>query len=657
MNRTFKLALAAVLGIGLVMPAMAQDQFPDVPLGHWAYEALEVLRAEGILVGYPDGNYRGQRPLTRYELAVALYAAYSKLQGSVDGLDDRITEIEDWIEGNSGTGGASKAELAELKAALDALKKQVDGMAAWGPSIDRLQKMAAEFEKDLAALGVDVEALKSGLNSLEERVAALEARKLPVDISGDVNLLALAGHSSDGQYGLLRRGTLVGNGPDTDGAGVRPSGMTRDLTVLHEAALKLKGTNEEGPQWAATFIVGNLFPSLGSYSETFNTGFLGGFGGGDKTASTDIFIDQLEVNFNSAVLGQGFSAKVGRVGLQVGDYLLKRPNPNFEIYQNDRYADGNYRVDGGLLSFGFGAATLNVFGGKTSGLETVNGNELNPMTVSAGAPFAQIDQMLGVSLAFPIAKVGDINLAYMFQDMNTEVGAGNNAVNRLNVFGGELNLGFGALGVSGKFSQANASYNTSNVNDEDNTAWDLSATYNGGKFALGAGYREIEPNFAAFGDWGRIGTLWNPTNVKGFNANVAFMPNDALTLKLRGEFLQPQDEDFNIAMGTPLLDEVSTYGVDVHYNLSDAWKLMLGYEHVDWKWDVNGVDDSKQSWFTVGFDYKLSPAANLMFTYIFNDTDSDDVALPVGVNAFTRGNIAPGSYKGGLLASQLSIKF
>ena len=74
MKRSTKLALSLVLAIGTIVPAMAQDNFPDVPANHWAYEALAKMKAEGLLVGYPDGLYRGPRPATRYELAVAMHA-------------------------------------------------------------------------------------------------------------------------------------------------------------------------------------------------------------------------------------------------------------------------------------------------------------------------------------------------------------------------------------------------------------------------------------------------------------------------------------------------------------------------------------------------------------------------------------------------------
>lgn len=67
----------------LVDHAMGKDEaitdvvFPDVPENHWAYNMVQDLAYKGIVVGYPDGNFSGDRTLTRYEFAVALDRAIS----------------------------------------------------------------------------------------------------------------------------------------------------------------------------------------------------------------------------------------------------------------------------------------------------------------------------------------------------------------------------------------------------------------------------------------------------------------------------------------------------------------------------------------------------------------------------------------------------
>ena len=57
--------------------AITDVVFPDVPENHWAYAMVQDLAYKGIVVGYPDGNFSGDRTLTRYEFAVALDRAIS----------------------------------------------------------------------------------------------------------------------------------------------------------------------------------------------------------------------------------------------------------------------------------------------------------------------------------------------------------------------------------------------------------------------------------------------------------------------------------------------------------------------------------------------------------------------------------------------------
>ena len=85
----FSLALCAAFGLSSLNPALAlahnnnqNDQgeppesstlYPDVPEDHWAREALDTLAQKyGLVMGYPDGSYQGNRALTRFEMAALL---------------------------------------------------------------------------------------------------------------------------------------------------------------------------------------------------------------------------------------------------------------------------------------------------------------------------------------------------------------------------------------------------------------------------------------------------------------------------------------------------------------------------------------------------------------------------------------------------------
>lgn len=74
MNMKKMLAVVAAATLAAT-PALAANPFSDVPQDHWAYEAVERLAASGALSGYPDGAFRGGKPMTRYEIAVLVARA------------------------------------------------------------------------------------------------------------------------------------------------------------------------------------------------------------------------------------------------------------------------------------------------------------------------------------------------------------------------------------------------------------------------------------------------------------------------------------------------------------------------------------------------------------------------------------------------------
>ena len=70
--------------------AQANVEFPDVPENHWAYDYVENLAKKGLLVGYPDGEFKGDRTMTRYEFAAVMYRALQN-GAPIDGNMARMT--------------------------------------------------------------------------------------------------------------------------------------------------------------------------------------------------------------------------------------------------------------------------------------------------------------------------------------------------------------------------------------------------------------------------------------------------------------------------------------------------------------------------------------------------------------------------------------
>lgn len=141
-----------------VAQAQAPAEYPDVPLDHWAYPAINKLSQAGVLEGYPSGQYNGGRAMTRYEFAVAIARLLQNLPAAGGGPAGPAGVAG--AQGPAGPAGprgpegptniANLVTKGELKDALDALRK--------------------EFKDELAALGVRVDELDARVTALENRV-------------------------------------------------------------------------------------------------------------------------------------------------------------------------------------------------------------------------------------------------------------------------------------------------------------------------------------------------------------------------------------------------------------------------------------------------------------------------------------------------------
>lgn len=126
---TWFLVIAMVVTI--MAPAFAAPLFPDVPDQHWARDAVADLAAKGILEGYPDGTFKGDRAATRWEMAMALQRLLAKMEAAHATF-------------------ATKADLEALRALVNNLKDELD------------------------ALGVRVKNLEENVSALDKRVTELE---------------------------------------------------------------------------------------------------------------------------------------------------------------------------------------------------------------------------------------------------------------------------------------------------------------------------------------------------------------------------------------------------------------------------------------------------------------------------------------------------
>jgi hypothetical protein len=137
---TLVLTASLVLGalMAMVGPAPATP-FADVPANHWAYQAIASLAADGLVEGYSDGQFKGDRPLTRYEMAVLVARIIAKIQAN-------------------GASYASKVDLDKLQKLIDALKDELD------------------------SLGVRVTNVEDALDALDKRTKLAQSLQLHGDL-------------------------------------------------------------------------------------------------------------------------------------------------------------------------------------------------------------------------------------------------------------------------------------------------------------------------------------------------------------------------------------------------------------------------------------------------------------------------------------------
>jgi len=155
--KKFVTAVAVVALVAFAAPVFAAtNPFMDVPMNHWAYDAIGQLAAHGILSGYPDGLYKGKQPTTRYEMASA---------------------------------------LARALAVVDMTK-------ASKQDVEMLQKLVVEFHDELEALGVRVDDIEGKVNLLDSRLGGWKlSGALRLDIG---NESAHEAPVSDGYVNMTR---------------------------------------------------------------------------------------------------------------------------------------------------------------------------------------------------------------------------------------------------------------------------------------------------------------------------------------------------------------------------------------------------------------------------------------------------------------------
>lgn len=655
MKKTAYLLIVAVLV--LAAPAFAQGPFNDVPTDHWAYDAVNKLQNDGIIIGYPDGTFGGKRAMSRYEFATAIARMLPLLDQDLSAYATKA-ELQQAIAGLKIPEGADLSKMA-TKADLDALKRLID-----------------EFRDTLAQLGVDVDALKRDVAALAARVDALEAEVKRVRWTGDLNVIGISTTTQRGTpFDLDERETNGYSIDSNDESAGEKDTLIRNISVIRDFDLNLVGRVSPTVTANATINYGNYLQYLQSIDD---------YWGGTRPYDRSDLEDELEVDYAdmffpyymyiNAGMCKG-NLQVGRLPIQFTPYTLKKIDVDSytTILKTD---DGNYPIDGIKAAYNFGGVDLTLFAARNNMNSLLyNGLTGKPWAglfssyndgfafsevdgSSVGGLYEEITQSAGGRLTVGTPWKGVLGLTY-YQAWSAEAWADAEAYDQARVYGGDLTIPFGSFGIAGSWTRSDTLASARNTADDvtdENTAWDAAINGAFGNLGVAVGYKMIDKNFTAAGAWDKIGRWTNPIAVRGPYVDFSLPIARKLKLALNGEFLTMTDD---VRAGTnngwgDKDDNIIKAEAGLQWGISKNNSLDLGYEWVRFSPDNEDVSDATETYLTIGWAHQISANAGFKIGYQFINYDD---GAPMASSAYPDNGPYIDDYKGGLGVVQFGVSF
>ena len=285
------LVLAMAMALGVTASAYAANPFSDVPAGHWAYDSVNKLAAAGIVDGYGNGTFGGDRLMTRYEMAQIVAKAMAK-GANVDRL---AAEFAD--------------ELDSLGVRVAALEKKSDNV-----------RITGQVRYDYTDYSGDIDGYRSKLRSR-------------ISINGQIN--------DDWKYvGMLQ------NQQDLlDDKGNEKTEFQRAFVTGRIGGVKVEaGRNNTALGLGVGNILSNRTDAVKlGFGKDLKVGFqYGKISSGDEAKKADKYL--------AATLG----GEIGKLGLNAGyvkaDEVVKLGQDDKIWYVGADYKFGDFTVDATYLS-------------------------------------------------------------------------------------------------------------------------------------------------------------------------------------------------------------------------------------------------------------------------------------------------------------------
>ncbi|HEX8237525.1 MAG TPA: S-layer homology domain-containing protein [Abditibacteriaceae bacterium] len=616
-------AAPAIVAPTLVSQAQAQDaaaaraEYPDVPRGHWAYEALDRLSRAGIIEGRPGGVYEGNRPMTRYEFAVAIARLLDRLP------PDR---------GGNTVVGPTIDQFNALTARVGALEARPIPDITRREVTDMINALATEFRDELSRLGVRVDAIEVRVSTLENRVSRPPRVTLTPSI---LHRTGSASYIDNGPGGIGRFIANPGFNPANDnvfGAQITPSPANpggggrnvqpRDSVFNDFNAGKFGYTDFElrlTDRVTDRLSVNAAFRSLGSTQEDPWTGDVlnGVVGGGFYLREANAVADLGGRSFLGA---RGLSLILGRQRTKVGQGLL---------YDNDLAPTDQLHAQfnvGPLQINGFyGGINNNNFGGNGLNPYIFSGSAFNVGLNGGGNVFGGLGPAAGsgAAVGFP----GPEGVTLYPEDSESLV-----------------RVGFNLFRIAGNPVQVGVARQFDGVGDQDGDSLDLTIPL----FNRTVGFEYVRQNHYANGAEANDAGAYNVTvpvlRSRILDLNAAYGKADDKFEYFLSSAANPYARtyaeaifDRPMALGAPLIGEAPGGG-DARYmaakevydftgTLRLLRRLPLDFRYYRAKGSERGRGDQVDlgNVFTVGSTFNISPGVDLEVKY--GQYDSENAAV------------------------------
>ncbi len=262
MKRQTAMALAAVFAMSVAGTALAApaNPFTDVPAKHWAYDSVNKLAKAGVISGYGDGTYKGDKTLTRYEMATIV----AKAMANSDKADAAAKKDIEALKAEFG------AELNNLGVRVDNLEKNASKVKFTGEIRERYEyaKDSKDGDKNDSKTRVrismtapiDENVTFKGRFHTETETGTTTDNNVVLDQAYITGKVGDVGYSFGRQPILLGQKLLVNNSQNNDGLSLSGG---KDIKVFaaafkNEGKFGKKDADDKAVLENLNFVAGNI---------------------------------------------------------------------------------------------------------------------------------------------------------------------------------------------------------------------------------------------------------------------------------------------------------------------------------------------------------------------------------------------------------------